>query len=203
MKAMLLGKKIGMTQVFNADGSVVPVSVLEVGPCTVTQVKNTEKDGYQSVQIAFGAKRKINKPLSGHLKESKAMPMIIKEFEMTDNDEKIDVGTTLSIDLFDGTKSVHISGICKGKGFAGVIKRHDFSRGPETHGSDHHRAPGSIGSMFPQHTLKGRRLPGHMGNCRITVKNLDLVSIDKKNNIMMVKGAVPGANGTILEIVGK
>jgi large subunit ribosomal protein L3 len=199
----LLGKKIGMTQIFNPDGSVAPVSVIEVGPCVVTQVKNIEKDGYRAVQVGFLSKKALNKPLAGHCKKSGATPMIMREFKISDNDIKIEVGKELTVDLFKDMTYVHISGISKGKGFAGVIKRHNFSRGPETHGSDHHRAPGSIGSMFPQHTLKGKRLPGHMGSERITVQNLKVVSVDAKQGLLMVKGAVPGANGTILEIVGK
>ena len=129
--------------------------------------------------------------------------MIMREFQINEDDKKIEVGKELTVDLFKDITHVHVSGISKGKGFAGVIKRHGFSRGPETHGSDHHRAPGSIGSMYPQHTLKGRRLPGHMGNERITVQNLKVISIDSKQGLLMVKGAVPGANGTVLEIVGK
>lgn len=201
MKPYIIGKKIGMTQIFASDGFVIPVTVIEAVPCIVTQIKSVDKDGYAAIQIGSGIRKSHTKPLAGHLQKAGSNSKILKEVRINP-DEKIKVGEKLDVGQFETVKEVQVSGISKGKGFSGVIKRHNFSRGPETHGSDHHRRPGSIGSMFPQRVLKGRKLPGHMGSDRITVKGLELVQVDKKNNLLMIRGALPGPTGNTIEITG-
>jgi large subunit ribosomal protein L3 len=199
----LIGKKMGMTRVFDEDGRSIPVTVLECGPCPVTQIKTTEKDGYQAVQLGFGADRKEKrtpKPLLGHLAKSGSGPQrMLREFKVDDL-EGFALGQQITVDLFDGTAKVRVTGISKGRGFAGVIRRYGFQRGRETHGSHNHRVPGSIGACAtPSRVFRGKKMPGRMGNDRVTVKNLELVRIDKENNLLFVKGAVPGTrNGYIL-----
>lgn len=201
--AFLIGKKLGMTQIFADDGTVVPVSVVEAGPCVVVQVKNDTGDGYSAVQIGFGTAKHPTKAQVGHMAKSKASSMFLREMRVVKSDQGIPkVGSKLDVSTFEGVSDVTISGTSKGKGFAGVIKRHNFHRGPESHGSDHHRKPGSIGSMFPQRVMKGRKLPGHMGAARITTAGLKLVSIDAKNNLLFIGGAVPGSSGSLVEIRG-
>lgn len=199
----LIGKKMGMTRVFDEDGRSIPVTVLECGPCPITQIKTNEKDGYQAVQLGFGADRKEKrtpKPLLGHLAKSGSGPQrLLREFRVNDL-EGYALGQNLTVDLFDGIAKVRVTGISKGRGFAGVIRRYNFQRGRETHGSHNHRVPGSIGACAtPSRVYRGKRMPGRMGNDKVTVKNLEVVRVDKENNLLFVKGAVPGArNGFIL-----
>ena len=199
----LLGKKIGMTNVFSADGRLIPVTVVQAGPCVVTQVKTKDRDGYNALQLGFDEKKveKLNKPIVGHLKKSTDKGFrVLKEFR-TDDPEEIESGTTLSIDMFSVGDKVNISGISKGRGFQGTIKRHGFSRGPETHGNRNHRKPGSIGnSAWPAKVIKGKKMPGHMGTDRETVKNLTIVDIKHEENLLLVKGPVPGFKTGILEV---
>lgn len=199
----LLGKKIGMTNVFAADGKLIPVTVVEVGPCVVTQVKTTQTDGYNAVQLGFDEKpvEKLNRPSAGHLKKATDKGFkVLREFRCDDVDQ-IEAGATLSVDLFSVGDKVNISGISKGRGFQGTIKRHGFSRGPETHGNRNHRKPGSIGnSAWPGKVFKGKKMPGHMGTDRKTTKNLTIVDIKKEENLLLVKGAVPGHKTGLLEI---
>ena len=189
-----------MTRIFDANGKMIPVTAIQAGPCTVTQVKTIEKDGYNAVQIGYGAARHAKKPQTGHAKAASVpAPSDLKEFR-TDDLEGVEVGATLDCAQFEIGAKLKLTGVSKGKGFSGVIKRHHFSRGPETHGSDHHRAPGSIGSMFPQHVLKGQKMPGHMGNEQITVRKVDLVDVYSAENLLFVKGPVPGIRGSLVEI---
>jgi large subunit ribosomal protein L3 len=197
MKA-ILAKKIGMTSYFTDKGEMVPVTLVEAGPCVVAQVKTEKKDGYDAAQIGFGEAKKISKSLAGHLKSAKAKSKYLQEVKMSTEDMK--VGDVFTCDIFNEGDAVHITGVGKGKGFAGVIKRHGFHRGPMSHGSHHHRKPGSIGAMFPQHVVKGRKLPGQMGNHQVTVKNLKVEKIDKDNNMLAIKGAVPGPKKSLLLI---
>ena len=199
----LLGKKIGMTNVFSEDGKLIPVTVVQAGPCVVTQVKTKESDGYNALQLGFDEKKveKLNKPIAGHLKKTTDKGFrVLREFR-TDDKEKIESGATLSIDMFTVGDKVNISGISKGRGFQGTIKRHGFSRGPETHGSRNHRKPGSIGnSAWPGKVIKGKKMPGHMGTNRETVKNLTIIDIKHEENLLLVKGPVPGFKTGILEV---
>ncbi len=198
----IIGKKIGMTRIFDEDGNMVPVTVVEAGPCIVTQVKTVETDGYNAVQLAFGKKKRINKPLLGHLKKANidtAMRVIeFKEFDVT----KVEIGQEIKVDLFKPGEKVKVSGTSKGKGFQGVVKRHGFGGGPKSHGqSDRLRAPGSIGqSSFPSRVFKGIKMAGRMGGERVTVRNLKVVKVDAEKNLLFIKGAIPGAKNSIVEI---
>lgn len=202
-----LGKKIGMTRIFAEDGTVVPVTVIEAGPCRVTQVKTVEKDGYRAAQVAFGEKRKklINKPLAGHLKKSGLeATRWLGELKLEDGDN-FEVGQTLDVSVLHPGDFIKVTGISKGLGFQGAVRRHHFAGGPKTHGqSDRHRAPGSVGaSSFPSRTFRGQRMAGRMGGETVTVKNLKIVEVDLEHNALLVKGAVPGKpNGLVkLEIL--
>ena len=199
----LLGKKIGMTNVFSADGMLVPVTVLQVGPCVVTQVKTQETDGYTALQLGFDEKpvEKLNKPIAGHLKKACDKGFrVLKEFR-TDNVEEVEAGAVLDLNMFQIGDKVTVTGVSKGRGFQGTIKRHGFSRGPETHGNRNHRKPGSIGnSAWPAKVIKGRKLPGQMGTDKVTVKNLTIVDIKPDDNIILVKGAVPGYKTGVVEV---
>ena len=199
----LLGKKIGMTNVFSSDGKLVPVTVVQAGPCVVTQVKTKGTDGYNALQLGFDEKKaeKMNKPMTGHLKKAGDKGFrVLREFR-TDDVENVEAGNTIEIDVFAIGDKVNISGISKGRGFQGTIKRHGFHRGPETHGSRNHRKPGSIGnSAWPGRVFKGKKLPGHMGTNRETVKNLTIVDIKHEDNLLLVKGPVPGFKTGILEV---
>ena len=195
----LLGKKIGMSQVFGDDGRVVPVTVIEAGPCTITQVKTEETDGYQAIQLGFGEIKRLNKPLRGHLKDSQH-GRYLREVR-TDDAAEFLVGQRVEVDIFEPGELVDVIGRSKGRGFAGVMKRHGFSGGPRTHGqSDRARAPGSIGGgTTPGKVFKGMRMAGHMGDQRVTAKNLEVVRVDPERNLLLVKGGVPGApNGLLL-----
>jgi large subunit ribosomal protein L3 len=197
--AAIIGKKLGMTQVFADDGTRVPVTVIEAGPCPVTAVRDADRDGYAAVQLAFGEvpERKLSKAELGHLKKAGAPPArTLVEFR--DQGEH-QVGETLTVEQFEPGQQVKVSGVAIGKGFAGTIRRHNFSRGPVTHGSHNVRAPGSIGaSADPARVFKGIGMPGRMGGKRITQRRLEVVEVDSKRNLLLVKGAVPGPrNGTV------
>ncbi len=199
----LLGKKIGMTNVFSADGKLVPVTVLQVGPCVVTQVKTEQTDGYTAVQLGFDEKsmEKMNKPDAGHLKKSTDKGFgVLREFR-TDSVEDVKAGATIGADVFTIGEKVTVTGISKGRGFQGTVKRHGFSRGPETHGCRNHRKPGSVGnSAWPAKIIKGKKMPGHMGVDKTTVKNLTIVDIKHDDNLILVKGAVPGFKTGVVEV---
>ena len=195
-----LGKKIGMTQIFREDGRVVPVTVIEAGPCVVTQVKTLENDGYEAVQLGFGDVKRRNKPQAGHLKNSK-LSRYLREVS-TDDTSEFEVGQTIGVDIFEAGEKIDVIGKSKGRGFAGVMKRWNFGGGPRTHGqSDRARAPGSIGGgTTPGKVYKGLKMAGHMGNRRITVKGLEIVEIDSERNLLLVKGGIPGATNSLVQI---
>ncbi len=203
MKKAIIGRKVGMTQIFDEAGKVIPVTVLEAGPCVIAQVKSVETDGYNAVQLGFGdvKESKLNNPEKGHFTKSKLpLKKHLREFRM-DSVEDVKVGDELKADVFAKGDKVDIQGISKGKGFQGVIKRHGQSRGPMGHGSMYHRRPGSMGSTStPGRVFKGKNLPGHTGRITVTIQNLEVVSVDLDKNVILVKGSVPGANGTILKI---
>ena len=203
MKKALIGKKVGMTQIFDEKGKVIPVTVIEAGPCVVAQVKTVESDGYNAVQLGFGdvKESKVNKPIKGHFTKSKlTLKKHLREFRI-DDVASVKVGEELKADVFAKGDKVDIQGTSKGKGFQGVIKRHGQSRGPMGHGSMYHRRPGSMGpTSTPGRVFKGKKLPGRMGNNTITIQNLEVVSVDLDKNVILVKGSVPGANGAILKI---
>ena len=203
MKKALLGKKVGMTQIFDEEGKVVPVTIIEATPCIVTQIKTVEQDGYQAVQLGFGdvKERKVNKPELGHFKKNGLTPKkYLREFRI-DSIEGMNVGDELKADVFAVGDRVDIQGTSKGKGFQGVIKRHGQSRGPMGHGSMYHRRPGSMGpTSTPGRVFPGKKLPGHMGNVTVTIQNLEVIKVDLDKNVILVKGSVPGAKGSILKI---
>ena len=203
MKKALIGKKVGMTQIFDEKGKVIPVTVIEAGPCVVAQVKTVESDGYNAVQLGFGdvKESKVNKPIKGHFIKSKlTLKKHLREFRI-DDVASVKVGDELKADVFTEGDKVDIQGTSKGKGFQGVIKRHGQSRGPMGHGSMYHRRPGSMGpTSTPGRVFKGKKLPGRMGNNTITIQNLEVVSVDLDKNVILVKGSVPRANGAILKI---
>jgi large subunit ribosomal protein L3 len=195
----IIGKKIGMTQVYAEDGRAIPATVLQAGPCVVVQRKSKDKDGYSAVQMGLVEARKtkrVTKAMKGHYDKAGLPPCrVLREFQVEDGAE-VKVGDKVSVDLFAPGESVHVTGISKGKGFQGVVKRHHFRGGAATHGSMFHRAPGSIGaSAFPSRVLKGMRAAGHMGSDRVTTRNLEVVRVDAGNNVLVVRGAVPGASG--------
>jgi large subunit ribosomal protein L3 len=199
LMAAIIGKKLGMTQVFAEDGTRIPVTVIEAGPCPVTAVRDADRDGYAAVQLAFGEvpERKLSKAELGHLKKAGAPPArALVEFRDTGDHQ---VGELLTVDQFEPGQQVKVSGVAIGKGFAGTIRRHNFSRGPMTHGSHNVRAPGSIGaSADPARVFKGIGMPGRMGGKRVTQRRLEVVEVDAKRNLLLVKGAVPGpSNGTV------
>ena len=197
----LIGKKVGMTRIFGLGGKVVPVTVLEVGPCTVVQVKTAEKDKYQAVQLGFGRRteKSTNKPMGGHFKKAGLEPQqVLREIRVDDSSE-YEAGQTITAEIFAAGDKVKIIGKTKGRGFSGVVKRHGFGGGRATHGCTTHDAPGSIGmSATPARVIKGKRMPGQYGNARMTVRNLQVVDVRPEQNLVMVKGAVPGANGNLV-----
>lgn len=199
----ILGKKIGMTQIFTEDGNVVPVTVVEAGPVFVTQVKTEENDGYNAIQVAFEERKskRINKPLKGHLDKSGVTPKrYIREFRVEKVDE-FSLGQELKVDMFEAGEIVDVVGTSKGKGTQGTIKRHNQSRGPETHGSKYHRGPGSLGaSATPSRVFKGQTMAGRMGNERVTIQNLEVVKVDTERNLLLIKGAIPGPKGGLVTI---
>ena len=201
MKA-IIGKKVGMTQIFDEKGYVIPVTVIEAGPCLVAQVKSEETDGYNAVQLGFGEvkDKHINKPEKGHFEKSKlSAKKHLREFRADSIDVK--VGDEVKADVFEAGDKIDVQGTSKGKGFQGVIKRHGQHRGPMGHGSMYHRRPGSMGATStPGRVFKGKKLPGHMGRVTVTIQNLDVVKIDMDKNVILVKGSVPGCKGAILKI---
>lgn len=200
----IIGKKIGMSQVFEQNGNLIPVTVVEAGPCQVVQVKTPKKDGYSAVQLGFEVKpeKRVNKPMLGHFKAASTEPYRflseIKDFE----GETSKPGDMVTVDLFKIGDTVKVSGVTKGKGFQGVVKRHNFKGGPKSHGqSDRHRAPGSIGaSAYPSRVIKGMKMAGRMGGDNKTVRGLSIVKIDTENNLLYIKGAVPGTRNSIVTI---
>ncbi len=230
MKKGILGKKIGMTQIFDEDGNMIPVTVIEAGPCVIVQKKTVENDGYQALKMGFDDKKvrvietkkfkvevekdgekvsetkeskkyNVPKPLKGMFdKANVTFKKVIKEFKL-DNSSEYEVGQEIKVDIFSEGEKIDVTGISKGKGFQGTIKRHNGHRGPMTHGSKYHRGPGSMGSSAsPSKVFKSKKLPGHMGSEKITVQNLDIVKVDTERNLLLVKGAVPGAKGGYLVI---
>lgn len=190
-----------MTQVFTTDGKMIAVTALRAVPNKVVARRTKEKDGYAAVTLGIAGKGKVSKPLAGQLKKAGITSELTHLHEFK-TDEQPEIGSTVDVASFAPGDKVNVSGVSKGKGYAGVIKRHHFSRGPETHGSDHHRKPGSIGSMFPQRVVKGRRLPGHLGSRQVTVKQLEVAEVHPESNLLLVKGAIPGSNGSLIEIQG-
>ncbi len=202
MTKAILARKIGMTQIFNEEGHAVPVTVLEAGPCYITQVKSADPDGYTSVQMGFQGRKeqRVNQPLRGHFQRSGVKPCrYLREFRVDDL-SGFSPGQELRADIFSPGDYVDVSAVSRGKGFAGSIKRHGFSRGPRTHGSRYHRGPGSLGAVDPARVFKGRPLPGRMGGRRRTVQNLKVVQSDGEKNILLVRGSVPGPRGGLVEI---
>jgi len=201
MKKAIVAKKIGMTQIFAENGTLVPVTVLEAGPCVVVQRKTVETDGYQAVQVGFGdvKLKHVNKPGKGHFDKAGVMPKkVLKELRLESIDG-LDVGAEIKADVFAAGDKVDVVGVSKGKGFQGAIKRHGQSRGPMSHGSKYHRGLGSLSSgTTPGKVKKNKAMPGHMGNEQVTVQNLEVVRADAEKNLLLIKGAVPGANGTII-----
>ena len=198
----ILGKKLGMTQIFTEEGIVVPVTVVEAGPNVVTQVKTVEKDGYNAIQVGFeDAKEKsLNKPQKGHLAAANVLKKRLKEFRV-DAVEEFTVGQEIKADLFAAGEKIDVTGTSKGKGFQGPIKRHGQSRGPESHGSRYHRRPGSMGACsYPGRVFKNKKLAGHMGSVKVTVQNLEVVRVDADKNFILVKGAIPGAKGSVVTL---
>ena len=202
MKKALLGRKVGMTQIFDKDGKVIPVTAIEAGPCSVVQIKSIENDGYQAVQLGFGEvnEKKLIKPIKGHYAKAKLTPKkVLREFRL--DEISYNIGDELKADIFTEGEKLDITGITKGHGFQGAIKRHGYHRGPMTHGSMYHRRPGSLGACAtPGRVFKGKKLPGHMGMEKVTIQNLEIVKVDLDKNVILVKGSVPGNKGCILKI---
>ncbi len=192
----IVGKKVGMTQIFNEDGVMIPVTVIEAGPVVVTQIKKEETDGYNAVQVGFGEvkEKHVNKPMRGHFaKAGVALKKYVRELKPEDGIENYSLAQEIKADIFEVGEKIDVTGISKGKGFQGTIKRHGQSRGPETHGSHYHRAPGSMGAASdPSKVRKGKKLPGHMGHVRVTIQNLEVARVDAEKNLILIKGAVPG-----------
>ena len=201
----LIGNKIGMTQIFDELGNIVPVTILKVGPCIITQIKTKEKDGYDSIQMGYGniSAKSLTQPQMGHLQKSNIQPLkYLKEFRFRNEDQEFQIGQVLNVDLFTQGQSVSIQGKSIGKGFSGLQKRHNFTRGPMTHGSKNHRAPGSIGmGTTPGRVLPGKKMAGQLGNKILTVKNLKIIQINRDKNILVIKGSVPGKPGNVLRII--
>ena len=203
MKA-LLGTKIGMTQIISEDGRAVPVTLIQAGPVTVTQVKSVDSDGYNAVQVAYGEGKNLSKAVAGHTKPAQVTPKHIREFRVADLPEDLKVGDAIDVSQFQLGDIVDATGTSKGKGFAGTVKRHNFNTSKSTHGGNGNvRKPGSIGSMYPQKVFKGKRMAGRMGHDRVTVKNLEVAYVDATNNLIGLKGAVPGPNKGLIIIGGK
>ena len=202
MQKAIIGKKIGMTQIFDAEGKVVPVTVIEAGPCNVIQKKTAQTDGYEAVQLGFGEvkEKHVNKALKGHFaKSGVAVKKVLKEFRL--DEITLNVGDEVKADVFAAGECVDVTGISKGKGYAGTVKRWGTHRGPMTHGSGYHRGPGSMGACSsPSRVFKGKRLAGHLGCEKVTVQNLDVVRVDMDRNLILVKGAIPGPKGGIVTI---
>lgn len=202
MKKAILGKKIGMTQIFDAEGQIVPVTVIQAGPCVVVQKKSAETDGYEAVQLGFEdiKEQRLTKPLIGHFKKANVSPKkYLREFRLEDV-SAYEVGQEIKVDIFAEGEFVDVTSKSKGKGFTGSIKRFKHGRGPESHGSKYHRGPGSLGAIDPAHVFKGHPLPGRMGGETVTVQNLKVVKVDADRNLLLVRGAVPGPRGALVTI---
>ena len=207
MKKAIVGKKIGMTQVFTDDGRLVPVTVVEAGPCKVVQKKTTESDGYEAVQVGFDtyaenrAQKLVNKPMAGHFKKADVAPTrYLREFRL-DNVAELEVGNELTVSQFEAGEKIDVSGISKGHGFTGAIQRWNQHTGPMAHGSKYHRGVGSMGANSdPSRVFKNKHMPGHYGVERVTIQNLEIVKVDAERNLLLIKGAVPGPNGGLLEV---
>ena len=202
---VIIGTKVGMTQIIGEDGIVTPVTILQAGPATVTQIKTTEKDGYNAVQLGYGQGKNLSKSVSGHAKKAgeNLQPKVLKEFRTAEEPE-VKTGDTLTVEQFNLGDKVTVTGVSKGKGFAGTVKRWNFNESRNTHGFKCNiRRVGSIGSMYPQKVFKGKRMPGRMGHDQVTVKNLIVAYIDKENNLLGLQGAVPGPNTGIVTVEGK
>jgi large subunit ribosomal protein L3 len=199
--AGLIGRKLGMTRIFGDDGTVVPVSVIEATPNSVTRLRTPEQDGYAALQLGAGVARRLTKPVAGQFKDldkDKQMPARVREFRV-DSTEGYEVGQVLDVSLFEAGELVDVTGVSKGHGFTGTIARHNFKRGPKTHGSNNYRQPGSIGAgTTPGRVFKGTKMGGHMGDDQVTVKKLKVVKVDTERNLILVKGAVPGARNALL-----
>lgn len=203
MKA-LLGTKIGMTQIISEDGRAVPVTLIQAGPVTVTQVKTVETDGYNAVQVAYGEGKNLSKAVAGHVKTAGVTPKELREFRVEELPADVKVGDVIDVTKFELGDIVDATGTSKGKGFAGTVKRHNFNTSKSTHGGNGYvRKPGSIGSMYPQKVFKGKRMAGRMGHDRVTVKNLEVAYIDAANNLIGLKGAVPGPKKGLITLGGK
>lgn len=194
----IIGKKLVMTRIFDKNGKNIPVTLIEAGPCVVTQIKKKSEGQPMIIQIGFGKCKHLTKPMLGHLKKSQSQSMFLREIKI--NDGQPILGEQITVSNFQIGDMVDISGLSKGKGFAGTVKRHSFHTGPKTHGSNNYRQPGSIGSGYPERVVKGKKMAGHLGNKQITCKELSIVDIDKEKNILAIKGAVPGIRGNILLI---
>lgn len=202
MKA-LLGTKIGMTQILGEDGVAIPVTLVQAGPCTVTQVKTADNDGYNAVQIGYGEGKNLSNAVAGHVKAAKVTPKVLREIRV-DELEEIKIGDQIDVNTFAVGDNVDVTGTSKGKGFAGTVKRHNFNTSKKTHGGNGYaRKVGSIGSMYPQKVFKGKRMAGRMGHDQVTVKNLTIAYIDAESNLIGLKGAVPGPRKGIVVIGGK
>ena len=200
----LLGTKLGMTQILSDDGRAIPVTIIQAGPVTVTQVKTVESDGYNAVQVAYGEGKNLSKAVAGHVKSAKVTPKHIREFRVADTPSDVKVGDEFDVSVFTVGDTVHATGTSKGKGFAGTIKRHNFMRHKKTHGGKGNtRKPGSIGSMYPQKVFKGKRMAGQMGAERVTVRNLEVAYVDPQTNVIGVKGAVPGPRKGLVVLGGE
>ena len=204
---IILGKKLGMTRVFGKDGKAMAATVVEAGPCYITQIKNKEKDGYNALQIGYKSVKYLNKPEKGHLEKNKIDKINflqnLKECRVKEEEiSKYKIGDEIKIDLFKPGDKVNISGVSKGKGFQGTVKRHNFTTGPKTHGSDNYRQPGSIGATYPQRTIKGKRMSGHMGCENVSVKNLEIIDVILEQNLLLIYGAVPGIVNNFITIKG-
>ncbi|MEF3255129.1 MAG: 50S ribosomal protein L3 [Deferribacterales bacterium] len=204
MVKALIGRKIGMTQIFTSDGNVIPVTVVQAGPCLVVQKKTVESDGYNALQLGFDKilkTNRVNKPMGGHFKKNGVEPCKVLKEVRVDNPDEYQLGQEIKVDVFAEGDIVDVQGVSIGKGFQGVIKRHGFAGGPAAHGSDFHRAPGAIGMReWPGETLKGKRLPGRMGGKTVTVQKLEVVKVLEDKNLLLIKGAIPGHKNSIVYI---
>ena len=203
MSKTILGRKLGMTQIWSDDDKLIPCTVIEAGPCVVSQVRTEKRDGYRAIQIGYVdlKESKVNKPQAGHFKKAGVAPKRFLAEVRLDEGEEYKTGDTITVDTFDVGSHVHVTGTSKGKGFQGVMKRHNFKGGPGGHGSHFHRAPGSIGMCAsPSRVLRGTKMPGHMGMDTVTVQKLEIIKIDAEQNLLVVKGAVPGGKGGLLVI---
>jgi large subunit ribosomal protein L3 len=201
MKA-IIAQKLEMTHIFDEQGVFIPVTLLLAEKNVVTQVKTTDKDGYEAIQVGTGNAKNLTKPEEGHFKKANIKPKKVTEFSLEDG-KTYQIGDEISIDIFTEGEEVNVQGISKGKGFAGTIKRHNFHRGPKTHGSHNYRAPGSIGAMFPQHVMKGKKMPGRMGAEKVTIKNIKIAKLMPNENLILVRGSVPGPKKCFVLVTAK